>query len=106
MADIENVRADDPTASELRYDTSTDTSYFHYVDSKTSKVHQIWYDDAKSSSLKYDVALELGVRGVGPFTFSDLDYSNDRALKQAAAMWGALASYKKSASNLATTNTN
>ena len=97
FADIQNVQSNDPTASEVRFDTSTDTPFFHYVDSKTSKVHQIWFDDANSSSLKYNVALNLGVRGVGPFTFSDLDYSSDRALSQATAMWNALASYKKSA---------
>lgn len=57
----------------------------------------MWYDDEKSSSLKYNVALDLGIRGVGPFTYSDLDYSNDRASKQAFAMWNALATYKKSA---------
>ena len=97
FADIQNVQSTDPTASEVRFDTSTDTPFFHYVDSKTSKVHQIWFDDANSSTLKYNVALDLGVRGVGPFTYSDLDYSNERALTQATAMWDALSSYKKSA---------
>ena len=97
FADIQNVRANDPTASDVRVDESTETPFFHYVDTKSSKVHQVWYDDEKSSSLKYNVALDLGIRGVGPFTYSDLDYSNDRASKQAFAMWNALATYKKSA---------
>jgi len=98
MSDIENVRANDATASKLLRDSSTDTPFFHYVNEADGTVHQIWYDDAESSKSKYDVALALGVRGVGPFTFSDLDYSNERARSQAGAMWDALGTYKKEAS--------
>lgn len=99
MSTVEDIRANDPTASKLMRDESTETPFFHYVENKTGVVHQIWYDDAVSSKTKYDVALTMGVRGVGPFTFSDLDYSNERAGSQAEAMWGALASYKSDATN-------
>jgi hypothetical protein len=36
------------------------------------------------------LAKEMGLRGVGPFTYSDLDYSTPLGRTQAAAMWAAL----------------
>lgn len=36
-------------------------------------VPQVWYDDPESLMPKYHLAKTLGLRGVGPFTFDDLD---------------------------------
>ena len=33
----------------------------------------MWYDDAESLRYKYKLARDLGLRGVGPFTYDYLD---------------------------------
>ena len=79
------------TATGPRWENSTGSNYFNYVDSKDKRLHQMWYDDPVSSRLKYRAAAVLGIAGVGPYEFSDLDYSNDTlAIAQTRAMWGAL----------------
>ena len=98
-ADMMNVIVSDPSASTVARDSSTQTPYFNYVvtnDTDGSRIaHQIWFDDAQSSAAKYDVALKLGVRGVGPFCFGDLAYDTALARKQASDMWNALATFKE-----------
>ena len=53
------------------------------------------YDDAESLSLKYALAAEMGLRGVGPFEFTDLQYSTQQEAAQAAGMWKAIGDYRK-----------
>ena len=54
-----------------------------------SVVHR--FDDPKSSRLKYRAAAALGIGGVGPYEYSDLDYSNGTlAGQQTRDMWDAL----------------
>ena len=72
------------------WENSTGSYYFNYVVSKDKQLHQMWYDDMVSSWLKYQATTALGIAGVGPYEFSDLDYSNDTmATAQTHAMWGA-----------------
>ncbi|KAL3922982.1 MAG: hypothetical protein SGPRY_004365 [Prymnesium sp.] len=72
--------------------------FFNYK--ADGKLHQMWYDNAYSSQLKYAAAKRLGVRGVGPFTWGDLDNNgsitgNPRAKAEAKAMWAALDAFKR-----------
>lgn len=55
---------------------------------------QIWYDDAKSLKLKYDIAVENDFRGVAIFCIDFLNYANtsDPTTKE---MWAALPQYNK-----------
>ena len=46
--------------------------------------------DPQSLTLKYSAAKELGLRGVGPYTYSDLAYSTPQEKAEAQAMWDAL----------------
>eukprot|EP00931_Biecheleriopsis_adriatica_P078312 TRINITY_DN51775_c0_g1_i1.p1 TRINITY_DN51775_c0_g1~~TRINITY_DN51775_c0_g1_i1.p1 ORF type:complete len:408 (-),score=71.41 TRINITY_DN51775_c0_g1_i1:31-1254(-) len=81
----------------LSWDSSTSSPYFNFV--AGSQVYQVWFDNAASSALKYSAASHLGIRGVGPFTWSDLDSDgtitgNPRAPAEARSMWEALGTFK------------
>ncbi|KAM4022807.1 di-N-acetylchitobiase isoform 1-T1 [Anomaloglossus baeobatrachus] len=64
--------------------------FYNYKDSK-GNIHQVWYDDPQSISLKAAYIKKLGLRGIGMWNGDLLDYSNDPiAQKQTADMWKAL----------------
>lgn len=53
---------------------------------------QIWYDDPKSLALKYQVAVEYNLRGIGFWNLDCLDYASTDPLvqQQTRAMWSAV----------------
>jgi len=53
-----------------------------------SGVEQYWFDDARSTRVKYSLAKQFRLRGAGPFTFSDLDAQSFPS--QTQDMWRAL----------------
>jgi spore germination protein YaaH len=61
----------------LRRDDNMDAPFFNTVENKDNKfvVFQYWYDDVISLKHKYAWAREQNLRGVGPYTFSDVDSS-------------------------------
>lgn len=72
----------------------------------TLMLSQVWFDDAKSSSIKYGFAASLGLGGVGPYRFDQLDPSgartgNPRAPAEAQSMWASLSSFDRPAKFLA-----
>jgi len=67
-----------------RWDTSAKSPWFAYLDDK-NQVHQLWYDDAESLTLKCRLAKSLGLRGVGMWEADALDYSNR---SQVGEIWG------------------
>ncbi|KAJ9440887.1 putative di-N-acetylchitobiase 2 [Diplonema papillatum] len=71
------------------WESDVSTPYFNYRAADNS-IHQMWIDDAQSLKAKYQVVVDYGLRGTGPFTFADLDYSTPQAKSQAASMWDAL----------------
>jgi len=83
----------------LTWDESTQSPFFNFV-VNSSKVHQVWFDDARSSAIKYGLAKNMGLRGVGPYTWSDLDANgsvtgNPRAAAESKAMWDALRTFSE-----------
>ena len=40
------------------------SNYYNCKDA-TGKVYQLWYDNGKSSQLKYELAMSYGAKGVG-----------------------------------------
>merc|ERR1712176_1501016 len=48
-----------------RWDPTLKSPYFNYRSTTDNLIHQVWYDDPESLSLKYRLAKTLGVRGVG-----------------------------------------
>jgi len=57
-----------------KWDENSKTPYFHYVDSNNT--YQVWYDDPESLHIKYKIAWDMNLGGVGFWTGNFLDYSN------------------------------
>jgi len=76
-------------SAEAQVDESTQSLWFDYKNPSDGKMHQIWFDDAATSSIKYDIAKKLGVRGVGPYRYDQLDHSFPLPI-ETKAMWDAL----------------
>ena len=81
----------------ISWDNSTSSPYFNFV--AGSQSYQVWFDNAASSALKYSAAAKLGIRGVGPYTWSDLDSDgtvtgNPAAPAEARSMWDALGAFQ------------
>lgn len=56
-----------------RWHSASQTPWYRYFDG--SNWHQVWYDDAQSLGLKYDLAESKGYKGIGMWA---LDYDGDR----------------------------
>jgi len=85
----------------VHWDTNTQTPYFNFLGTDSQTVYQMWFDNATSLALKYNIAKEFGLRGVGPFTYADVDNTgsksgNPKAPAEALEMWAALRAYKGS----------
>jgi len=64
------------------WDSNSSTPWYNY---QSGGWHQVWYDDSLSLSLKYDLALEKDLAGVGMWA---LGYDGERP-----ELWGALADH-------------
>ncbi|XP_063795028.1 di-N-acetylchitobiase-like [Pseudophryne corroboree] len=72
------------------WDDEQSAPYYHYKDSQ-GQIHQVWYDDPQSISLKAAYIKKLGLRGTGMWNGDLLDYSSDPvAQQQTKDMWKAL----------------
>ncbi|KAK3589262.1 hypothetical protein CHS0354_008326 [Potamilus streckersoni] len=70
--------------------------YFNYIDPATGIIHQIRYDDPDSLLLKYGLALQYKLRGVGMWQAEALDYLHNttETIKEWKEMWGAIPRFK------------
>jgi spore germination protein len=48
----------------IQYDTTSQAPWFRYTDTGGQQ-HEVWFDDARSVTVKYQTAQEFGLRGVG-----------------------------------------
>ncbi|CAD7699078.1 unnamed protein product [Ostreobium quekettii] len=80
--------------TDIRWEPYLKAPYFNYRDG-AGGVHQLWFDNPDSLTLKYRLAAELGLRGVGFWAMDMLDYgSDDEAVRQQTdAMWQALKAF-------------
>ncbi|GAX78080.1 hypothetical protein CEUSTIGMA_g5522.t1 [Chlamydomonas eustigma] len=71
---------------------STEMSPFFNYEAKDGSIHQIWFDNPESLSVKYQMASDLNLRGVGIWNLDTLDYeSSDPVIHhQTSEMWEAL----------------
>lgn len=81
----------------LLWDESTQSPYFNFMVNGT-KLWQVWFDDAVSSAIKYSEAKRMGLRGIGPYTWDDLDNTgkltgNPLAPAESKSMWDALKAF-------------
>ena len=67
--------------------------FFHYQDT-AGAIHQVWYDDPESLSIKYAYATDWAkLRGIALWNSDLLDYSDiPRAKQQTEDMWNTLPS--------------
>jgi di-N-acetylchitobiase len=79
----------DRTTTGPRWNEQYGSWWFNYVDDSTGRVHQVWFDDVTSLTLKYQFARAAGLRGVGMWTADFLDYSSPLP-QQTMDMWHAL----------------
>ncbi|MFC1620463.1 glycosyl hydrolase family 18 protein, partial [Candidatus Neomarinimicrobiota bacterium] len=70
-------------SSGYRWDNNSSTPWFNYLTGTT--YHQVWWDDSLSLSLKYDLALENNLGGVGMWA---LGYDEGHT-----ELWGALSDH-------------
>ncbi|XP_034293003.1 di-N-acetylchitobiase-like [Pantherophis guttatus] len=78
------------STSGILWDEEQKAPFLDYKDSKGA-FHQLWFDNAKSISLKAAYAKERGLRGIGMWNANCLDYSASiAAQQQTEAMWKAL----------------
>jgi len=78
------------------WDRRAASPYFTIKDPKTGGYRQVWYDDPASLGIKYTIASDLDLRGVGMWEADQLDYSDTPlAAKLRRQMWGALPSKNK-----------
>eukprot|EP01084_Bolivina_argentea_P261031 440989_1 len=77
--------------TDIRWDNSMSAPYFNYKDdSVPNQVYQIWFDNIRSLSMKYNYAKSMGLRGIGPFTFVQLYHTfSDEEMQRANTMWSA-----------------
>lgn len=54
--------------AEIEFDQTSATPYFHYT-ADDGKVHEVWFEDARSSLAKLRLLDEYGLRGVGYWNF-------------------------------------
>ena len=91
FASVMNVLKNSTTGRRFSKDLST--AYFNY--NRHGVVRQLWFDDAISLKPKYELCNTYNLRGTGPYTYSDLDYSTPEARDQAQSMWDALKVFTK-----------
>ena len=77
----------------LTRDSYMDASFFNsikksHTDTTTMTVHQSWFDDATSMRHKFSLARSMGLRGVGPYTFGDLNPTLQP--RESSEMWSTL----------------
>ncbi|NXO19094.1 DIAC acetylchitobiase, partial [Oriolus oriolus] len=76
--------------SGVLWDELQKAPFYEYKDS-VGQLHQVWFDDPRSISLKAAYVKNRGLRGIGMWNGNSLDYSRDPvAEQQTQAMWQAL----------------
>ena len=75
------------------FDNRTGAVYFNYNKDGHGRVHQVWMDDPQSLLIKYDLANNFHLRGVGMWHADCLDYSanaSSQVQQETRDMWNAL----------------
>ena len=63
LGNVEVVSLAGETGAEIFYDELAQSTHFNYV--REGVVHEVWFEDVRSISAKLNLALELGLFGVG-----------------------------------------
>ena len=71
-------------------DNFSASPFFNY--NSSGRVRQVWFDNVESLRMKYAMANDLGILGVGPFEFASVDPTS----AEAREMWRAFDVFLKS----------
>jgi di-N-acetylchitobiase len=81
------------STSGRHWDASTSSPWFNRLEKSATtgemETVQYWFDDPSSLALKYAVATDRGLRGTGPYTYSDAGPG-----ETGRQMWAALAAFR------------
>ena len=64
LSPVEAVDLARKYGAEIQYDTQAQSPWFRYTD-EAGRLHEVWFEDARSIQAKLALANELGLRGVG-----------------------------------------
>lgn len=68
MGNEEAVRLAVQQGAEIRFDETAQTPWFTYTDGEEN-VHEVWFEDVRSVSAKFDLMEQYGLRGLGYWNF-------------------------------------
>lgn len=86
---VERLLSSSQAITKRQWDAAAKSPWFDYRTSQ-GHIHQLWYDDVESLTLKCELAKSLHIRGVGVWEADALDYTNH---SQAQQMWGTFRSF-------------
>ena len=64
LSPVEAVNLARRYGAEIQYDTLAQSPWFRYTDEE-GRLHEVWFEDARSIQAKLNLANELGLLGVG-----------------------------------------
>ncbi len=64
LSPVEAVNLAREFGAEIQYDTQAQSPWFQYTDNE-GRLHEVWFEDARSIQAKLALANELGLKGVG-----------------------------------------
>ena len=76
-------------SSPIMYDEEAQSPFFNYID-RSGVAHQVWYDSPTSLRLRYTLARQAGLRGVGSWRSDMVDYGCAVAAGCTRALWSAM----------------
>ncbi|KAF5828765.1 glycoside hydrolase superfamily [Dunaliella salina] len=74
----------------VKWDSLQQAPYFNYA--KDGKMHQVWFSNPESLALRYEMAAELGLKGVGAWNLEHLFSRSEAGITAALAPAGGQAS--------------
>ena len=64
LSPVEAVNLASRYGAEIQYDTNAQSPWFRYTD-ESGRLHEVWFEDARSIQAKLELAREFGLRGIG-----------------------------------------
>jgi len=93
IADIRNLFVVHST-TRLMWDSEFEAPWFDYLDEQNGIQHQVWFDDVRSLSIKYEFAKSTGLRGLAFWNVDCLDFGPTyHAKEETLRMWEALTKF-------------
>lgn len=79
IGNVEAVRIAVAHGSQIQFDEVAQTPFFRYTENGTE--HEVWFEDVRSLSAKFDLVEEFGLRGVGYWQLMRLFIANWKLLE-------------------------